>query len=216
MKIREIKIPKSIIYIYSFAIVLNILRVLLFGSTAFLYILWNILLATIPFITSSILLIYTKKENIIKPFFITGFIIWLLFLPNAPYVVTDFIHLGRIHSVPVMFDIFVLFSSAGVSLLMGLYSLSHMEKILLLRFSKKATNLFIAIIILFTSFGIYLGRFLRFNSWDIFTSHSFLMNSVWKIFSQSNNYVNVYGYTLLFFVFIYISFLSFKNSNIKI
>ena len=140
-----------------------------------------------------------------KPFFVIGFIMWLLFLPNAPYVVTDFIHLGRIHSVPVMFDIFVLFSSAGVSLLMGLYSLLHMEKMLLLKFSNKTTSIFMTIIILFTSFGIYLGRFLRFNSWDIFTSHSFLMNSVWKIFSQYNNYVNVYGYTLLFFVFIYIN-----------
>jgi uncharacterized membrane protein len=216
MKIKEIKIPKQIVYIYLFAIALNILRVILFGSVAFIYILWNILLATIPFVISSILLRYTKKENIIKPFFIMGFILWLLFLPNAPYVITDFIHLGRIHSVPVMFDIFVLFSSAWVSLLMGLYSLFHMEKILLLKFSNKITSIFISIIILFTSFGIYLGRFLRFNSWDVFTSHRFLLSSVWKMFSNSNNYINVYGYTFLFFIFIYISYLSFKNSDIKI
>ena len=216
MNLNKIKIPKQIIYIYLFAIILNILRVILFGSVAFLYILWNILLATIPFFISSILLIYTKKENIIKPFFIIGFIIWLIFLPNAPYVITDFIHLGRIHSVPVMFDVFVLFSSAWVSLLMGLYSLSHIEKILLLKFTKKATNIFMTIIILFTSFGIYLGRFLRFNSWDIFTSHLSLVSSIWKIFTQSNNYVNVYAYTFLFFVFIYMAFISFKNSNSRI
>lgn len=215
MKIREIKIPKQIIYIYSFAIVINILRVLFFGSTAFLYILWNIILATIPFTISSILLVYTKKENIIKPFFIIGFIIWLLFLPNAPYVVTDFIHLGRIHAVPVMFDIFVLFSSAWVSLLMGLYSIFHIERILLLKYSKKITNIIILIIILITSFGIYLGRFLRFNSWDFFTSHNSLITSIWKIFTQSNNYVNVYGYTLLFFVFIYVLYISFKSNRLE-
>jgi uncharacterized membrane protein len=154
----------------------------------------------------------TKKENILKPFFIIFFIIWILFLPNAPYVMTDFIHLGKIRAVPVMFDIFVLFSSAYVSLLMGLYSLSHMENILLLKFSKKIVNIFIPIIILFASFGIYLGRFLRFNSWDFFTSHISLLSAVWDIFTKSNKYINVYSYTFLFFSFFYIFYISFKNS----
>lgn len=223
MKIKEIKIPKSIIYLFYLALVLNILRVFLFGNTAFLYILWNILLAFIPFFISSILLLRTNpasssqggKENIIKPFFIIGFILWFIFLPNAPYVVTDFIHLGRIHSVPVMYDIFLLFTSASVSLLMGLHSLLHMEKILLLKFSKKVADIIVIIIIFFTSFGIYLGRYFRFNSWDLFTSHKSLISTIWDIFTQSNNYINVYSYTILFFFFIYISYIAFKNRDIS-
>lgn len=215
MLLRKIKIPKSIIYLFYLALVLNILRVFLFGNTAFLYILWNILLAFIPFFISSILLLRTNKENIIKPFFIIGFILWFIFLPNAPYVITDFIHLGRIHSVPVMYDIFLLFASAWVSLLMGLYSLLHMEKILLLRFTKKITDIIIVIIIFFTSFGVYLGRYFRFNSWDLFTSHRSLVSTIWDIFTQSNNYINVYSYTILFFFFIYISYISFKNRDIN-
>ncbi|MFA6999629.1 MAG: DUF1361 domain-containing protein [Candidatus Paceibacterota bacterium] len=214
MKIKEIKIPKSIIYLFSLALVLNILRVFLFGNTAFLYILWNILLAFIPFFISSILLLRTNKENIIKPFFIIGFILWFIFLPNAPYVVTDFIHLGRIHSVPVMYDIFLLFASAWVSLLMGLHSLLHMEKILLLKFRSKIVDIIILITILFTSFGLYLGRYLRFNSWDLFTSHTSLVSTVWDIFTRGNDYINVYSYTILFFFFIYISYISFKNRDI--
>lgn len=215
MNFFKIKIPKSIIYLFYLALVLNILRVFLFGNTAFLYILWNILLAFIPFFISSILLLRTNKENIIKPFFIIGFILWFIFLPNAPYVITDFIHLGRIHSVPVMYDIFLLFASAWVSLLMGLYSLLHMEKILLLKFSKKVANIIIVIIIFFTSFGVYLGRYFRFNSWDLFTSHRSLVSTIWDIFAQSNNYINVYSYTILFFFFIYISYISFKNRDIN-
>jgi len=209
--LKNLKVPKSILYLLGLALILNILRVFLFGNTSFLYILWNIVLAFVPFLISLILLLRTNKENIVKPFFIIGFIIWFIFLPNAPYVVTDFIHLGRIHAVPVMFDIFLLFASAGVSLLMGLYSISHMEKMLLLKFSKKITNITIAIIILFTSFGVYLGRYFRFNSWDFFISHNSLMESIWKIFTESNNYANVYGYTLLFFAFIYISYVSFRE-----
>lgn len=215
MNIFKMKIPKSIILMLSLAVVLNIIRIYLFDTNSFVFMFWNLFLALVPFLISSTLLIYAKKENIIKPLFIFSFIVWLLFLPNAPYVMTDFIHLGRIRAVPVMYDIFVLFSSAWVSLLMGLYSLSHMEKILLLKFSKKAVNIIIPIIILFTSFGIYLGRFLRFNSWDFFTSHGPLLSAIWDIFTKSNNYINVYSYTFLFFAFIYISFLSFKNTNPK-
>lgn len=211
----KIKIPKSILYLLGLAIFLNILRIVLFGNTSFIYILWNIFLAFVPFFITSILILNTKKESIVKPFFIISFILWLLFLPNAPYVVTDFIHLGRIHSVPIMYDMFLLFASAWVALLMGLASILHMEKIFLLKFSKKVTNIIILIIIFFTGFGVYLGRFLRFNSWDFFISHNSLVSSVWKIFTESNGYANVFGYTLLFFIFIYISYLAFKDSNTR-
>lgn len=213
--IRKIKLPRSIYLLLILAIVLNLLRIILFGNTSFIYILWNIFLAFIPFLISLILLSSTTKDKIFKPLFIIGFIVWLLFLPNAPYVVTDFIHLGRIHVVPVMYDIFLLFTSAWVSLLLGLYSINHIEKIFLLRFSSKITNTIIAIIIFFTSFGIYLGRYLRFNSWDFFINHNFLISSVFKVFTESNKYENVYYYTLLFFAFIYITYLSFVKININ-
>jgi len=211
MLLRKIKIPKKILYLLVLAVFLNILRILLFKSFSFSYMIWNIVLACIPFLISSILVVYTTKENMIKPFFIIGFILWFLFLPNAPYVITDFIHLGRVHTVPIMYDTFLLFTSALASLLMGLYSICHIEKILLLRFSKKVTNIVIALTILFASFGIYLGRYLRFNSWDLFISQNSLFVSIWKIFTQSNDYVNVYWYTLLFFIFIYISYCSFRE-----
>ena len=211
MKLKGIKIPKQIFYILLLAIVLNILRIILFKNTTFVYMFWNIFLAFIPFFISSILLLNTKEEKITKPFFIGGFILWLLFLPNAPYVITDFIHLGRIHGVPVMYDIFVLFSSAWASLLFGLYSLEHIEKILLLKFSAKKTNIIIPVAILLSSFGIYLGRFLRFNSWDFFISHNSLISNTWKIFTAPNSNINAYTYTILFFVFTYISYASFRN-----
>lgn len=213
MGIYKIKIPKSITSLLILALVLNILRIFLFDTMSFAYMFWNIFLAFIPFFISSVLIARTDRDNLFKPFFIIGFVLWFLFLPNAPYVVTDLIHIGRIRAVPVMYDAFLLFSSAAVSLLFGFYSLSHMEKLLSLRFSKKNTNIIVFLIILFTSFGMYIGRFLRFNSWDFFTSHNFLLSSVWKIFTNPADNINAYTYTLLFFCFIYISYVSFKNSN---
>ena len=167
--LKKIKIPKQIAILLALAIALNIVRIFLFHTTSSLYMFWNILLAFVPFFISSVLLLYTSngsegqkgKDKITQPFFIVGFILWFLFLPNAPYVMTDFIHLGRMHVVPVMYDIFFFFSSAYVSLLLGLYSIQHIEKILLLRFTKRVVSIAIPVIILFASFGIYLGRFLR-------------------------------------------------------
>jgi len=211
MQIKKFKIPKSIIYLLGLALLLNILRIILFGNFSFLYILWNIFLAFVPFFITSILTLNTNKDNILKPVFIIGFLFWFLFLPNAPYVITDFIHLGRFYAVPTMYDMFLLFTSAWVSLLLGLHSLFQMEKMLLLRFTRKITNIIIIVTILFTSFGVYLGRYLRFNSWDFFLSHNSLLASIWKVLTQSNNYANVYGYTLLFFVFIYVSYRSFRE-----
>ncbi|HAQ02317.1 hypothetical protein A2467_01770 [Candidatus Nomurabacteria bacterium RIFOXYC2_FULL_36_8] len=221
--LKKIKIPKQIAILLALAIALNIVRIFLFHTTSSLYMFWNILLAFVPFFISSVLLLYTSngsegqkgKDKITQPFFIVGFILWFLFLPNAPYVMTDFIHLGRMHVVPVMYDIFFFFSSAYVSLLLGLYSIQHIEKILLLRFTKRVVSIAIPVIILFASFGIYLGRFLRFNSWDLFTSHVPLLKAIWDVFTKSNDYINVYSYTILFFFFIYISYISFKSTNAK-
>ena len=209
MNIYKIKNSKQIFYPLGLAIFLNLLRIILFKDTHFLYILWNIFLAFIPFFISSFLLSRTSKDTILRPLFVAGFIVWFIFLPNAPYVITDFIHLGRIHSVPVMYDAFLLFASAWVSLFFGLTSLVQMKKMLTLKFPQKITDIIILITILFTSFGVYLGRYLRFNSWDLFISHNSIITSVWKIFAQSNNYANVYGYTALFFVFIYTAYKAF-------
>jgi len=213
----KIKIPKDIMLLLGLAVFLNLIRILLFQNTTFIYLFWNLFLALVPFLLSSILFLNTKSHQLGRPMFLIGFLFWFIFLPNAPYILTDFIHLGRISGVPVMFDIFVIFSTAYVSLLLGLHSLFQIEKILKLKFSKETSNAIITVVILFASFGIYLGRYLRFNSWDIFVSHNSLMSNIWKIFSQANNYVNVYLYTLLFFIFLSISFLAFKyNQNDKL
>ena len=188
MKIRGIKIPKQIKYFLFLSIVLNIIRVFLFGNKSFLYILWNVFLASIPFFISSILILnINTKKDVVRPLFIIGFILWLLFLPNAPYVITDFIHLSRAH---LMYDIFFIFASAYTSLLFGLYSILNMERLLILKFSKRIVDIFIVIIIFFTSFGIYLGRFLRFNSWDLFISHDSLFSGIWSIFIQYEGSIN--------------------------
>jgi len=196
-------------------VVANILRIVIWNKESFIYILWNIFLAFIPFIISSFLLFYVKEKKIKKSLFIIGIFIWLLFIPNAPYIVTDFIHLGEIRTIPILFDIFLLFSSATLGLILGFSSLFHLEQIIKIRFSRVKTNLIMSLIILLISFGVYLGRFLRFNSWDVFFNHTSLIKNVWQVFSRSGSNFEVYLYTLLFFCFLSLFYEAWKSSNSK-
>ncbi len=215
INIFKINIPKSIIPITILAVTLNILRVIIWGKLSFIYILWNILLAFIPFVISSYLLLYFKEKKINKTILIFGLFLWLLFIPNAPYIITDFIHLGDARSIPLIFDTILLFSSAMIGLILGFHSLLHVEQIINMKYSARKTSIIMGLIILLISFGMYLGRFLRFNSWDIFINHTSLIKNIWKIFSQSPNNLEVYLYTGLFFVFLFLFYKSFKYSIAK-
>lgn len=213
MKIFKINIPKYIIILTVLPVTLNILRLIIWDKKSFIYILWNIFLAFIPFVISYFLLQYYKKEKFNKILFIALSLLWLLFIPNAPYIITDFVHLGVTRSVPIIYDTLLLFSSATLGLILGFLSLFHIEQIIKMKYSKNMTSLIMAIIILMISFGVYLGRFLRFNSWDIFINHTSLIKNIWKIFSQFAIHVEVYLYTLLFFFFLYITYNAWKYSN---
>jgi len=211
--LNKIFIQKSIILLILLALILNILRVVLFGKLSFVYLLWNIFLAFIPFLISSILLYFSNKNKLNKTFFIIGGIFWLVFLPNAPYIVTDLIHIGVVRSVPVLYDSVLLFTSAWVGLLLGMSSMFHIEKILLSRYTKKVTAIIIIIITFLISIGMYLGRFFRFNSWDIFTNPLSFIGKILNTLSYSTYHIEALIYIPLFFTFIYISYLSWKFSN---
>lgn len=204
-------IPSSVFPILFFAITLNILRILIWGKTSYFYLLWNIFLAFVPYLLSLIFFNLYKIKKINTFLLIIGFIFWLLFIPNAHYLITDLIHLDEVKHAPILYDSFLIFSSALVGLLFGVYSLSHIENIIKENFSIKKTKIIMFSIIILIGFGIYLGRFLRFNSWDFFVNHFSLWKEMHIIFSGVNNFYNVLLYTLLFSSFIYVSFEMWKK-----
>jgi len=212
---KKILIPKSLLVLIMLAITLNLLRIVLFGKLSFIYLLWNIFLAMIPFMISSTLLYYNNNDKLNNSLFIVGSIFWILFLPNAPYIVTDLIHIGVVRSVPVLYDSVLLFTSAWIGLLLGMHSLFHMEKILLSKYSKKVTSIIIVVVLLLSSFGIYLGRFLRFNSWDIFTNPLSFFNILLNTLYYSPYHIEALIYIVLFFSFTYVSYISWKYSNLE-
>jgi uncharacterized membrane protein len=150
---------------FFFIVLLLIMRAWYTGSVMYLFLLWNIFLAWVPFALSQG---FSGALN--KPLYlrIGLFSIWLLFFPNALYIVTDLVHLETPSSAPVWFDSILIFSSTIMGLAMAFVSLRRVEVFLLNYFSSKVTGAIIPSILMAGSFGVYLGRFQRWNSWDAF------------------------------------------------
>ena len=213
MNSSKIIIPRQIIILTALAVTLNLIRVIWSDSTYFIYLLWNIFLAFLPFLLSIILLWYKTNKKIKTGVLVFGLIVWLFLFPNAPYLVTDFIHLGVKSIVPLWYDALLIFSSAWLGMLLALYSLSNIEQLFLTRYSKRVASFLIMISILISSFGIYIGRFLRWNTWDIVIQPKHIIHDVSVILLHPFHYIEAYAFTLSFFVFIYVSYSSWKSTK---
>ncbi|MEO7523718.1 MAG: DUF1361 domain-containing protein, partial [Ferruginibacter sp.] len=110
------------------------------------------------------------------------FFSWLLFFPNALYIITDLIHLQDEGLAPVWFDSILIFTSAFIGLLMAFKSLYNAERYLSKKISRKMLGIAIPLIIFISSFGVYLGRFGRWNSWDVIHSPFALAENILECF----------------------------------
>lgn len=133
-------------------------------NAVFFFLIWNLFLAVVPFVAAE--LFARAKGHLVRW---PAFAVWLLFLPNAPYIVTDFIHLRARPPVPLWFDVLLLISCAGTGLLLGYGSVMLVQRTIAKRWSVRAGWLVAAFALLLSAFGIYLGRFVRFNSWEVVT-----------------------------------------------
>lgn len=108
--------------------------------------------------------------------------VWLLFIPNSFYIITDLFHLDMNADVPLWYDLALLLSFAWSGLLFGILSVREMEKLFESSFNKKFDLLFIISVMALNGFGIYIGRYLRFNSWDIITNPFHLISDIFYLF----------------------------------
>jgi len=142
-----------------------------------MFLIWNLFLAGIPYAISQL----TKRISWLKNatvLLIGVLFIWLLFLPNAPYIITDLIHLNHINSNILWFDALLIFLFAANGLLFAILSMVDVYTILKEKWSNIVASLSIVLIALLSGFGIYLGRYLRWNSWELFTQTNNLFQDV--------------------------------------
>ena len=132
------------------------------GSPAYLFLLWNLFLAWLPLLAA----LPAPVLRRFPPLLVGAGAIWLLFLPNAPYLLTDLMHLGRWGAVPFWYDLLLLLVFALTGLLLGFVSLDIMHTQVSEILGRVAGWFFAITALTLSSLGVYIGRFLRWNSWD--------------------------------------------------
>ena len=141
----------------------------------FEFLTWNLFLAWIPFVLAVVLHDGARRGRRAGLPRSRRRLLWLLFLPNAPYIVTDFVHVGRVSGVPVWYDAAMIASFAAVGLVLGLVSILLVQGVVERRFGAAVGWLMLAPVFFLCSAGIYIGRVHRLNSWDAITSPGTLL-----------------------------------------
>ena len=161
------EIERSLIASFAFSISMVLFRVIYTGESMFLFLVWNLFLGLLPYFISSII---TKKQYDNGLHFYLFVTLWLLLLPNAFYIITDLFHLRDREIVPLWFDLVIIISFAWNGLITGVLSMRQMENLFNQKWKIKADWLYVFPLMFLNALGIYIGRFLRYNSWDVITN----------------------------------------------
>lgn len=192
-----------------FCFTLSLFRVEISGTRHFLFLNWNLFLAFVPWLFTMIL---TMSPNLQKSrlavFGMLG--VWLLFFPNASYILTDLFHLSHNSSMPIWFDLVLILSFAWTGLLYGFLSLWNLEEMMERFLSKKVITVLSVFLLFVSSFGIYIGRYLRWNSWDILHHPGKLMGDVGDRIINPFDHTRTWGVTIFMGLFLTMLYFTFK------
>jgi uncharacterized membrane protein len=185
-----------------------ILRVLFTKNIVYGFLIWNLFLAWLPLVFALLAReafqsSATQKKRVGK--FWTFSALWLLFLPNAHYIFTDLIHLTNRFHFNFWVDLAVILSCALTGLVLGFISLFLMQSIVTQRCGGRVGWMFVAATVGLSSFGIYLGRFLRFNSWDIIAKPGELYQGITS-FATGQAHPHHFAFLALFAVFLFVGY----------
>jgi uncharacterized membrane protein len=179
------------------------------GNWSFFFLNWNLFLAFVPWALTSISFIKPKiQSSVIGIAFLLVF--WLLFFPNAPYIITDLFHLRVIRSMPVWYDTLMILSYAWTGMLFGFLSLWDIEHILKRKLPKPLVTCISSFLLFVGSFGIYIGRYLRWNTWDLFTRTSEVLTDISDRFANPFEHRTTWGVTIFMGIFLNIVYQSFR------
>lgn len=179
------------------------------GTWQFIFLNWNLFLAGIPWLLSSFLIFRPALQKN-KALLFLFFGLWMVFFPNAPYILTDLIHLREDSQMPIWFDLIFILSFSWTGLLFGFLSLMDFETFFKLHFPKLVVFSLSTTVLFMAAFGIYLGRFLMLNSWDVFVDPLQLFLQLKKYFLHPLNHLDTWGLTLFMGSFLNLVFWSLK------
>jgi uncharacterized membrane protein len=185
-----------------FCVTLVVIRIIFTGHYSFLFLIWNLFLAWLPYY---FIRKYNANREPWERYLLVG--LALLFLPNSPYIVTDLFHLTKKLVAPMWFDLILILSFSLLGLVFFILTAEKIFSILKPCFkSGLAFKCIKFSVILSNGYGIYLGRYLRFNSWDVLHKPNELAHEMFWSFFDPARYVETFSITLSFSVFLYLIF----------
>ena len=188
-------------------------RTLYSGSPGYAGLVWNLFLAWIPFVLAYLAYVLSWRRPLMY-FVIAAFAgLWLIFFPNAPYIITDFKHLADPHIVvPAWYDVMVLMWFSWTGLLLGIVSLYLMHDIVHREFGRWVGWALVFAVSVLSGLGVYIGRFIRWNSWDLLTDPVRIAQEFMQ--GAQDPSLRSIGFTVTFaafFLFIYLMLYSFGH-----
>ena len=193
-----------------FSVGMVVVRNIYTGSGGYRFLVWNLFLAFIPYLISNRLSFSTSwiKHRGKLAIAFTG---WLLFIPNSFYILTDLFHLHWHPGVPLWYDLMLIISFAWNGLLLGVLSVRQMEKILQVYIPGKTEWMFLYPVMVLNGLGVYIGRYFRFNSWDVITNPFDLITDIMQLIIHPIQHKEVWAMVACFSVFMTLIYLTLKK-----
>lgn len=164
------------------------------------YLVWNLFLSWLPLLFAARLMVVLRSKLWSGWEALAFSVLWLVFLPNSFYMISDYIHLQDVPSVDILFDAVMLTSFVSTALIIGFSSLYMVHVQLVRRLKARLAGVSIGVILLLCGFAIYLGRDLRWNSWDLFVNWGGLLFDVSDRLLHPRAYPGMFLTTLSFAV----------------
>ena len=208
MSRRRIAIFGSLAGLSALVVAMIAVRVAYTGNDYYTNLVWNLFLAWIPFgLAVYVYDGYRRGAGRAQLWTAAG--LWLLFVPNAMYIVTDVKWLRYWAGAPLWYDAVLVSAAAWCGLLLGFTSIYLIQTVVRRAFSAGLAWSFAFATLALSAFGVYLGRFLRWNSWDVFTQPEVLAHRLLPHLAHPQDHPRALAATALFTAFLALSYLVF-------
>lgn len=193
-----------------FSCLLLVIRMAATTTIEYIFLPWNLFLAFVPYYITNLI---KRNVGVIENRFklLMALMVWLLFIPNSFYIITDLFHFIHVRSAPKWFDLLLIFSFAWNGILAGLISLRQVETIISLVKGKGYSVIIVVTVMWLSGLGIYIGRFLRYNSWDVITDPFSLAADIIDLIIHPFHHEFAWSMTLGYAIFMSLLYFTIKK-----